>query len=121
MSFDNKEALSPIPSTEFLLVLQYFCATMNLQQRLEVKAHNSQKYETKRLHCKFLCTHSYKRRVAACCSAVGEPTTPMQDNENNQNMKHFNNFILQVAETPPMIFVGIFELEKKNELESFPK
>lgn len=42
MSFYNKEALSPIPSTEFLLVLQYFCATMNLQQRREVKAHSSQ-------------------------------------------------------------------------------
>lgn len=42
MSFDNKEAISPIPSTEFVLVLQYFCAAMNLQQRLEVSAHISQ-------------------------------------------------------------------------------
>lgn len=80
MSFDNKEALSPIPSAEFLLVLQYFCATMNLQQTWG-KGTEFTKYETKCLHCKFLCTHSYKRHVAACCFAAGEPTAHTQDHE----------------------------------------
>lgn len=118
MSFDNKEALSPIHPTEFLIVSQYFYATMNLQQT-GGEGTEFTKYATKCLHWKFLCTHSYKRHVAACCFAGREPTTHMQDNEKNPNIKHFNNSILQVVEAPPMISTGTFELKNKNVFESF--
>lgn len=121
MSFDNKEAISPIPSTEFVLVLQYFCAAMNLQQRLEVRAHISQ---------------NMKQNAYIVNSSVPTVTRDMQQlaallwenlqhickiMKKNPNTKHFTTLILQVVDASPMVSTRTLVLKNNNVLESFPE
>jgi len=42
MSFDDKKQYLPSPLPEYVLILQHFCATTNLQKKLEVMVQISQ-------------------------------------------------------------------------------